>query len=68
MIIQYETLDASYDYEAIYVHLHRLKAKALIAYNKQNEGELLGFDEHSPKHAYENIHTDMTAWMKHTKH
>lgn len=44
--IQYGTLDAGYDYEAIYTQLHRMKAKAIIAYNKRNEGEFLGFDEH----------------------
>jgi transposase len=44
--IRYGTLDAGYDYEAIYTQLHRMKAKAIIAYNKRNEGELLGFDEH----------------------
>jgi transposase len=46
LTIQYCTLDAGYDYEAIYIQLHRMKAKAIIAYNKRNEGELLGFDEH----------------------
>lgn len=44
--IQYGTLDAGYDYEAIYTQLYRMEAKAIIAYNKRNEGELLGFDEH----------------------
>lgn len=46
LIIRYGTLDAGYDYEAIYKQLHRMKAKAIIAYNKRNEGETLGFDEH----------------------
>lgn len=46
LCIRYGTLDAGYDYEAIYKQLHRMKAKAIIAYNKRNEGELLGFDEH----------------------
>ncbi|MBP2243378.1 transposase [Cytobacillus eiseniae] len=44
--IRYGTLDAGYDYEAIYKQLHNMKAKAIIAYNKRNEGEALGFDEH----------------------
>ncbi len=44
--VRYGTLDAGYDYEAIYKQLHRMKAKAVIAYNKRNEGELLGFDEY----------------------
>jgi transposase len=46
LIIRYGTLDAGYDYEAIYTHLHQMKVKAIIAYNKRNEGEYLGFDEH----------------------
>ncbi|MED3038018.1 IS5/IS1182 family transposase [Bacillus thuringiensis] len=46
LTIQYGTLDAGYDYEAIYAQFHRMKAKAIIAYNKRNEGELIGFDEH----------------------
>lgn len=44
--IRYGTLDAGYDYEAIYKQLHQMNAKAIIAYNKRNEGEILGFDEH----------------------
>lgn len=43
--IRYGTLDAGYDYEAIYKQLHQMNAKAIIAYNKRNEGESLGFDE-----------------------
>ncbi len=39
-------LDAGYDYEAIYTQFHRMRAKSIITYNKRNEGELLGFDEH----------------------
>ncbi|ENQ3081246.1 transposase, partial [Bacillus cereus] len=46
LTIRYGVLDAGYDYEPIYTQLHRMKAKAIIAYNKKNEGELLGFDEH----------------------
>ncbi|GAA3315639.1 hypothetical protein GCM10020331_010920 [Ectobacillus funiculus] len=46
LCIRYGTLDAGYDYEAIYKQLHRMNAKAIIAYNKRNEGELLGLDEH----------------------
>jgi transposase len=44
--IQYGTLDAGYDYEAIYKQLHRMGAHGIIAYNQRNEGELLGVDEH----------------------
>jgi transposase len=46
LVIHYGTLDAGYDYEAIYTHLHQMKVKAIIAYNKRNEGEHLGLDEH----------------------
>jgi transposase len=46
LIIRYGTFDAGYDYEAIYKQLHQMKVKAIIAYNKRNEGETLGFDEH----------------------
>jgi len=50
-------LDAGYDYKAIYTQLHRMKAKMIIAYNKRNEEEFLGFDEYfAPtcvrKHSY----------------
>lgn len=37
--------DAGYDYEAIYEQLYRYKMRAVIPYNKRNEGEFLGFDE-----------------------
>ncbi|MCM3735211.1 transposase [Bacillus cytotoxicus] len=46
LTIRYGVMDAGYDDEAIYTQLHRMKAKAIISYNKRNEGELLGFDEH----------------------
>jgi len=44
--IKYLTLDAGYDYLPIYQQIHRLDAQAIIAYNKRNEGEMEGFDEH----------------------
>jgi transposase len=34
---------ATLDYEAIYKQIHQMKAKAIFAYNKRNEGESLGF-------------------------
>ncbi len=46
LTIRYGVMDAGYDDEAIYTQLHRMKTKAIIAYNKRNEGEFLGFDEH----------------------
>ncbi|QWH17250.1 hypothetical protein EXW62_09100 [Bacillus mycoides] len=62
MTIQYGTLDAGYDYEAIYTQLYRMKAKAIIAYNKRNEGEFLEFDEHFAP-TFGNIRINMTALM-----
>lgn len=44
--IKYLTLDAGYDYLPIYQQIHRIGAQAIIAYNKRNEGEMDGFDEH----------------------
>ncbi|HDX9578818.1 TPA: transposase [Bacillus pseudomycoides] len=46
LTIRYGVMDAGYDDEAIYTQLHRMKAKAIIVYNKRNEGEFLGFDEY----------------------
>jgi len=46
LTVQYGVFDAGYDYDAIYRQLHQMKVKAIIAYNKRNEGELLGLDEH----------------------
>lgn len=42
----YHTMDAGYDYEAIYEQVHRMGHRSIIAYNKRNEAELIGFDEH----------------------
>lgn len=44
--LRYETMDAGYDYEAIYTQIHRLGHQAVIAYNKRNEPEPIGFDKH----------------------
>lgn len=44
--INYATMDAGYDYEAIYEQVYRIGAHAIIAYNKRNEPELIGFDRH----------------------
>lgn len=39
-------MDAGYDYPAIYEQVHRMNSYSMIAYNKRNEPELLGFDKH----------------------
>src|SRR5690606_37512292 len=44
--LRYETMDADYDYRPIYEQVHRMGQQSVIAYNKRNEGELLGFDKH----------------------
>ncbi|WP_391559527.1 transposase [Robertmurraya sp.] len=38
-------LDAGYDYDAIYEQIHRMKGYSIIAYNKKNEQDPIGFDE-----------------------
>jgi len=48
--LTYQTMDAGYDYDAIYEQVHRMGQQSNIAYNKGNEGETLGYDNHfSPK-------------------
>jgi transposase len=44
--LRYNTMDAGYDFEAIYTQIHRMGHQAVIAYNKRNEPELVGFDKH----------------------
>ncbi|MEC0665474.1 IS1182 family transposase [Priestia flexa] len=44
--ISFSTLDAGYDYPAIYEQIHRMGAQSIIAYNKKNESVLEGFDQH----------------------
>ncbi|CEI82128.1 Transposase DDE domain protein [Oceanobacillus oncorhynchi] len=41
----YQTLDAGYDFEPIYEQIHRMCQQSVIAYNKRNEGEMIGFDK-----------------------
>ena len=38
-------LDAGYDYVPIYQQIHCMEAHSIIAYNKRNEGEVIGFDK-----------------------
>ncbi|MEK5070875.1 IS1182 family transposase [Sporosarcina sp. FSL K6-1508] len=44
--IKYATMDAGYDYHPIYKQVYRIGAHSVIAYNKKNEPEPVGFDEH----------------------
>lgn len=44
--LRYDVLDAGYDYEPIYEQIHRMGHQAVIAYNKRNEPEPIGFDIH----------------------
>ncbi|WP_055107404.1 IS1182 family transposase [Paenibacillus ihumii] len=44
--IKYVTMDAGYDYEAIYKQIREADAHAVIAYNRRREPELVGFDEY----------------------
>ncbi|WP_156857301.1 transposase, partial [Oceanobacillus sp. AG] len=44
--LRYNTMDAGYDFEPIYEQVHRMGQQSVIAYNKRNEGELLGYDKH----------------------
>lgn len=43
---RYQTMDAGYDYEPIYEQVHQMGQQSIIAYNKRNEGEPIGFDKH----------------------
>jgi len=44
--LAYQTMDAGYDFEPIYEQIHRMEQRSIIAYNKRNEGEPIGFDKH----------------------
>src|SRR5699024_6387295 len=44
--LRYQTMDAGYDYEAIYKKVYQMGQQSIIAYNKRNEPELIGFDQH----------------------
>ncbi|WP_017470474.1 IS1182 family transposase [Amphibacillus jilinensis] len=44
--LTYQTMDAGYDYAPIYVQVHRMGNQSVIAYNKKNEAEPIGFDKH----------------------
>lgn len=42
----YKAMDAGYDFEPIYEQIHRIGHRPVIAYNKRNEPEPIGFDKH----------------------
>src|SRR5690625_3407663 len=44
--LRYQTMDAGYDYEAIYKQVYKIGHQSIIAYNKRNESEIIGFDKH----------------------
>lgn len=44
--IGFALMDAGYDFEAIYQYAHQMNVYSLIAYNKRNEPEPVGFNEH----------------------
>jgi transposase len=44
--LRYTTMDAGYDYEAIYEQAYQMALQSVIAYNKRNEPEPIGFDKH----------------------
>lgn len=63
--IRYGMMDAGYDYMPIYQQAHSMEAHAIIAYNKRNEGEMMGFNEHfAPTCVRE--HSDTIAMTKST--
>ena len=39
-------MDAGYDYDPIYEQVHRMGHQSIIAYNKRNEPEPVGFNKH----------------------
>lgn len=44
--VRYQTMDAGYDYEPIYQQVYRMGQQSIIAYNRRNESEPIGFDKH----------------------
>lgn len=44
--IHYQIMDAGYDYEPIYHQVHQMGQQSIIAYNRRNEAEPIGFDKH----------------------
>ncbi|GGE45718.1 hypothetical protein GCM10011391_25690 [Pullulanibacillus camelliae] len=44
--LNYAMMDAGYDFEPIYAQNHQIGLQSVIAYNKRNEPEPIGFDKH----------------------
>ena len=44
--IKHVTMDAGYDYVPIYQQIYRMEAQSIIAYNKKNEPEPIGFNKY----------------------
>lgn len=44
--VRYATMDAGYDYLAIYKQIYHMGAQSIIAYNKKNEADPIGFDKY----------------------
>ena len=44
--VRYQTMDAGYDFEPIYQQVYQMGQQSIIAYNKRNEPDPLGFDQH----------------------
>ncbi len=44
--VRFQTMDAGYDYEPIYKQVYRMDQQSIIAYNRRNESEPVGFDKH----------------------
>ena len=42
--VRYGIMDAGYDSVPIYQQIYHMEAHSILAYNKRNEGETLGFD------------------------
>lgn len=44
--VRYQTMGAGYDYEPIYKQVYTMGHHSIIAYNKRNESEPIGFNKH----------------------
>ncbi|GAA0358770.1 IS1182 family transposase [Bacillus horti] len=45
-LVKHAIMDSGYDYAAVYKQVSRIRAQSVIAYNKKNESEPVGFDKH----------------------
>ncbi|GAA0370624.1 IS1182 family transposase [Bacillus horti] len=46
LLVKHAIMDSGYDYAAIYKQVYRIGAQSVIAYNKKNESEPVGFDKY----------------------